>query len=661
MEDMIYNNDIMHKNGVSSLEEYTLGRLIRRFRREHEISREDFGAGIVSGNVLQKLEEGIKHADKMTMDFLLARAGLSSLFYECYISDQELELYDQRMEIRCKVNQILEQLYRKRELEKVPDLVKEGYLSVRRYQSSWKKLGDRFVSDGSVHQFFSGMMEAYLLLAETAASSESGNGNERRKQIEKTWSFLRTETFEALMEKEQWPFLSAMELECLMLAAHVYETEGKRREAKTLLYRIWNYRGHHEQELEEQVKIYPYAVRYLAQLEAAEGNRNIAFALCAEAMELLAEAHSLRGEVALMDFMLENWQEGSGYSTSRNELEAQRDCLLELYQRYGENPYGIYPMMTMENGILASEAVKRGRVSLGMTQRQLSDGIVEPETVSRFESGKLRLRWSTVMKLLERLGMKSKKIWLLVESDQVETVMRFWKLGTHLGTWQPGAAMEQIRCWKRELDLNSVVNRQLLQCYEMTVQKQRYRIKADEAMEKRYLELLRMTLPGYPDINWDRTFLTRNEVVLVNAIAIYYEMMERDEEAITLYEKCRQNLEQRKVNQKYPLRYLEMILNNLANKVGAVGKTQEAISLSDEILKMMLMLGCGKGMAEALYEIAWDLKEIEKRGDFQKESSTHFFALSWHKALLEGNREFLLFLQARKSKYEYVESITGCP
>jgi len=146
--------------------------------------------------------------------------------------------------------------------------------------------------------------------------------------------------------------------------------------------------------------------------------------------------------------------------------------------------------------------------------------------------------------------------------------------------------------------------------------------------------------------------LTRNEATLINAIAINLESQKKTIQAIETYQKCLQNLSSSRMNKKYPKRYIEFILSNLASDLGNIGNAEEAISLSKEIVKLRLQYGSGKGIAEALYEIAWNLKECGKTKMLKEESYQYVFSLAWHKAILEGNREFIYFLQNQKKDFE---------
>ena len=69
----------------------------------------------------------------------------------------------------------------------------------------------------------------------------------------------------------------------------------------------------------------------------------------------------------------------------------------------------MYALTTIENAILISEIIKQKRKDLHMTQAQLCEDIVEPETMSGFEGGKLNIRWRKLSLILGRLGLPWKK------------------------------------------------------------------------------------------------------------------------------------------------------------------------------------------------------------------------------------------------------------
>ena len=89
----------------------------------------------------------------------------------------------------------------------------------------------------------------------------------------------------------------------------------------------------------------------------------------------------------------------------------------ELFAEFHENPYGLFVLTTFENARIADEIIRIRRKEQNLTQTKLSEGILEPESYSRFECGKRKLRWAKKKKLLERLGERGNKVTLLLESD----------------------------------------------------------------------------------------------------------------------------------------------------------------------------------------------------------------------------------------------------
>ena len=96
--------------GWNDMEEdqlYTMGRLIAGARNKKNISLEELSHGVMSAVDLKHLEEDDEYADKITWDFLLGRLGISPLIYECYVEQEEYDLFKARKEMREISNQIM--------------------------------------------------------------------------------------------------------------------------------------------------------------------------------------------------------------------------------------------------------------------------------------------------------------------------------------------------------------------------------------------------------------------------------------------------------------------------------------------------------------------------------------------------------------------------
>lgn len=97
----------MALNDVEEDLPYTMGRLIAGARNKKNISLEELSQGVMSAEDLNFIEKDDEYADKTTWDFLLGRLGISPLIYECYVEQEEYDLFKARKEMREISNQIM--------------------------------------------------------------------------------------------------------------------------------------------------------------------------------------------------------------------------------------------------------------------------------------------------------------------------------------------------------------------------------------------------------------------------------------------------------------------------------------------------------------------------------------------------------------------------
>ncbi len=630
-------------------EEYTLGKLIEETRKRRKITREALAKGIMSEGNLRKLETGELTVDKFTWDILLNRLGISSLIYECYVTESEFEFYKLQVKIRELVNKCIRILYLGEEdksKNKITKFVEDGRIYCQKYE---KILMEQKGMEGVynvIHILFLETMEAYFLKIEGADIEV------RFKQIHNTWNQVRTETLEQLKDKKKRVYLSSTELEVLLLMAEVYEDSNQRRTAKEILSWICDYCCiQYEEEKLEKVKIYPYAVYKLASMEGKDNNWKACESMCVETLELLIDTRSLRCMIPLMDLILDHWDNGELLLLySKEQLMQQRDCLLHIFKEFKQNPYGVYPLTIIENAVLVTEVIKRRRDMLNITQQTLSSGIIEPENFSRFEKGKLNVRWRKITLLLERLGIPSQRERLLIESTDVRVVSEYQKMAINIYEGEVEFAKRKLQSIAQRIDKKRKKNRQYLLLIRILIQKENYQISSLEEEKKLYEKALQVTIPDYPNVDLTELFLTRIEGSIINNFALAYKRMGEIEKAIELYESAIKSYENQKINKYYPNRSQVLLKENYVTLFGDMNKFEEAVQYSKDEIIRMLKAGTMEDMARMLYEIVWNLYESNHDIDTKKACKKYFLqALTIAK--LQQNRSYIRFLLERKEKY----------
>ena len=624
---------------------YTLGLLIKTTREGKGIGRDILAEGIMSERNLVKVENNEIVLDKITWDFFLSRLGISTSIYECYVTKEEFICYEFQTKLRNIANDCIRFLYeRKENREKILKSIKQGIEYSKQYLVFLQENKRMERCYPPIHLFFVGVMESYFL----KASGESVVT--RKKHLIHTWKILHSISIEEMLSKKKHCF-SLQELECLLLWSDICFEEGEKEKAVELLNWICDYCENYY--LEDKIKIYPYAMWYLSKIKLKENKKEEAFQIAMKSVELLLSKKSLRCLIPLIDILLEVKSFNGGTWYTEEQLQEYKGCILELCREYEENPYAMYPFTSIEQATLVSEFVCQRRKYKCMTQAQLSEGIVEPETLSRFEREKISMRWKKLSLILERLGLPQEKEQLLLETDGYEALEMYQEINNHIFKFQTELAKEKLYILDNKLDKSSIKNKQYVKFVKTIIQKSNYQINSLEIQEKIYTELLQMTKPKYPDISIEHELLSRCEGGIINGLGILYEKKGDIERGKALLEQGILSYENKLISRKYSNRSRELLKHNYASLLGELGMFETAIKISKGEIKIILCKGAIEGVASALYEVAWNLYEWKK--DEREIKKYYIQALTTAK--LEQDGKLVRFLLEREGKYLFNENL----
>ena len=630
-------------------EKYTLGKLIEATRKKQKITREALTKGIMSEGNFRKLESSQLAVDKFAWDVLLERLGVSSDIYECYITESELQFYELQIKIRNLANKCLQILYlnqvkvKKKQLEKI---ISNGRKYCRAYKDKLIEEKNREGLFENIHLVFLGIMEAYFLKAEGV------DGEIRFQQIQETWKIIREETIDQLIESKQ-ASISLTELEMVLVIADVYEHKQERALAKKILTWLLTYcLEKFSWEKTELVKLYPYTTWTLAILEGRDGNWERAMDICIQTMNILTEARSLKCMIPIMDFIITHWEKGNTQTLlyNKQQLKEQLDCLLEICKEYKQNPYGVYPLLSIEKTMLITEVIKIKREELNLTQLQLSSGIMEPETLSRFEQGKQNVRWKKIAQLLYELHMPTQKEQLLLDHTDANVINERKSISTAIGRNEIEMATRKLQLLIPKIDLESRKNKQYLLCTKTVIQRVNYQIESEESIRKQFEQALQLTISQYPDISIENQFLTKEEGVIINNIALSYKRSGKMQKSLQLFEQAIKSYEKQKIKKQYLDSSQVLLIENYVTLFDYIKEFNEAVKLSKQMILHMFQTGEMDSMDKMLYEIVWNLYESSSDIDTKK-ACKRIFLQALTIAKLQQNRRYIKFLLERQEKY----------
>lgn len=624
---------------------YTLNQFIEQTRKNRKISQEELTEGIIHVKTYRRLIGGEIETEKVIWDTLLARMGVISLIYEGYISQSEYIQYEELLELRKQSNLLIRAMYEKQSKYKIDKICEEIRGQIEKYKQTHSR---KETGLSNLENFFLGIVEGYCQKSE--ALHYKKKGHDRSRYLENIWNMLHTKEHRLIITSEDRIALAPVELELLLQIADAYWDEQRCDEAEEMASWIWNYRKKQALFEDEMIKIYPYAAILLIRIKIKKGEWEKAWEIYKETIEIVTEAQSFRGMIYLLDLQLELWSHcQEHWFESEEDVLQIKTCILDLNQQYDENPYGIYPMYTLQNAVVANEVIRRKRIQRNLTQSVLSEGILEPENYSRYENGRLNIRWEKIAQILDRLEQNTEKEQLILDTYDVDVMEQYFQCGKLEHQEQMRCSRMSYRQLCNKLDMDSKVNQQYIGFQNLVQQKMTFQRQQLEQIELKILELLKLTIVKYND---NGRIWTRNEVLLFNLYAnILYENKKIDE-ALVVQRKILNDFEQYEVRKKYISQAHTLLMENYACMLGDMKDYQNALAINNLEIKSFLNEARAWGIELILYDVAWNLYEVKQNSVKTVTPYQPAYNNAVLLAKLQKDDGFLYFLYERKDKFQ---------
>ena len=287
----------MTLNDVEEDLPYTMGRLIAGARNKKNISLEELSQGVMSAEDLNFIEKDDEYADKTTWDFLLGRLGISPLIYECYVEQEEYDLFKARKEMREISNQIMSNGLMSNEKLRSKNTAQLKLLAdqlEKRSQKYAALLNNVKNITAAIHQIFLANMKGYVILAKQRG--ELCKADALKLHMESEWKLIYSSDAVSWIQKPHKVLMAVYEQEMLFLLAQGYEENGEIKKAITWLWQQRKKGG----DPEENTRVLSFAAWKLAALEWNINRQEKAMEICQEAIDRSIQAESFRGLLPLL-------------------------------------------------------------------------------------------------------------------------------------------------------------------------------------------------------------------------------------------------------------------------------------------------------------------------------------------------------------------------
>lgn len=638
----------MTLNDVEEDLPYTMGRLIAGARNKKNISLEELSQGVMSAEDLNFIEKDDEYADKTTWDFLLGRLGISPLIYECYVEQEEYDLFKARKEMREISNQIMSNGLMSNERLRSKNTAQLKLLAdqlEKRSQKYAALLNNVKNITASIHQIFLANMKGYVILAKQR--EELCKADALKLHMESEWKRIYSSDAVSWIQKPHKVLMAVYEQEMLFLLAQGYEENGEIEKAVQILTWLWQQRKKGG-DPEENTRVLSFAAWKLAALELNINRQEKAMEICQEAIDRSIQAESFRGLLPLLKQRLFFEKQLKWNQEEWDEQEKTIGMIDELFAEFQVNPYGLFVLTTFENARIADEIIRIRRKEQNLTQKKLSEGILEPESYSRFECGKRKLRWKKKKKLLERLGERGNKVTLLLESDDPDVVEEYQRIQDSSYREKYDLLKEKIYDLKGKLDKTSKINRQFILHMQNNIDVRFFQILERKQIKMKRQKEIKETASKFDTVSIQEHGWSRTEIAIIKNIANAYRDDKKVEIAISILRKAIESFDKETIGQESACLGKQLLWETLATYLGDVEKYEDAIFYAKKSMKKILESGSAKGISGELYEIAWNERERKAKPEIYQKK--YFQALKF--AILFQEREFIIFLKQREQEYK---------
>ena len=324
-----------------------------------------------------------------------------------------------------------------------------------------------------------------------------------------------------------------------------------------------------------------------AALEWNINRQEKAMEICQEAIDRSIQAESFRGLLPLLKQRLFFEKQLKWNQEEWDEQEKTIGMLDELFAEFKVNPYGLFVLTTFENARIADEIIKIRRKEQNLTQTKLSEGILEPESYSRFECGKRKLRWAKKKKLLERLGERGNKVTLILESDDPDVVEEYQRVMDCSYREKYDLMKEKVYRLEGMLDKKSEINRQFLMHMKNNLDIRFFQIFDSNKTKDKRQEAIVQTVSQYSEVGISKHCWSRTETALIKGIANDYRELGESKRAILILKRGIESFEKEQIGRENTCPGKRLLWDHLATYLGDVEAYEEAILYARKKLRRL--------------------------------------------------------------------------
>lgn len=253
------------------------------------------------------------------------------------------------------------------------------------------------------------------------------------------------------------------------------------------------------------------------------------------------------------------------------------------------------------------EIIRQKRTELGLKQCQLCEGICEPTTMSRIESGKQMPGLNTLKNLLQRLGLSDERYYALVSKNEMQIADLQTEIVSANVFKDSQRGLPKIAELEELADPDDHLLHQFILRSKASLGKredgQIVAYSLDEKLDMLF-KAIRLTVPNFDIDAIEKGLYSIDEVKVINHIATVYSDLKQHEKAIRIYDQLLQYIKKHFQNILQSGGLLPLVAFNYARELDLIGRYTEAIEIAESGWKACTQYGQYRYLAPTIAIIA---------------------------------------------------------
>lgn len=575
---------------LQALDLWDFPSLIRKAREIQGFTLEALCKDLCSFSMMGKIERGERLAGKELRDRILARLGVCSDGYENFLFYEDYLVWKRRQRI---VNAI----------EKSDFDVAEKELAI------YEKTND----DLNLEKQFCLVMRAQIMQKRHEDPAVIAKLYEEAVKLTVTdiddvsikELCLSVQELDMILEYEKWCRPDKLASRCEEILAYI----------SSEMFDTYSY-----------VKIYPKVIYYLY-LSTSDSDRdwNRLLRLSNQGIEQLRTTGRMYYLWELIEIRREGLTrlrdgiENDGEGRKREALQKVIDMMTDWLDAldFVHNLCGTHRKMEtscylyqQKEAYCISDVIRRRREMLGMTKKELCEGICSEKTIGRLEANKTKPQIEIVRLLFEKLNLSGEyQRWQVVTKDVkafsiVDTIVYC------VNNYDFERAKSLLAELEQYIDMENAINKQYKERIEVRLRLGKREITNVEASEQ-LKKVLKYTVPYEMAISEGEKYLTNAEILCLFNISVFTENIELNPAFDALIKLCKQMEQDEGIYEHIAV--WEIVMINAANAYGDIGRYDKSDAMSLRIMKECVHCNRMNLLGLALYISIWNYCERKKK------------------------------------------------